>query len=490
MKIFLMKKNLTRGLPLMIFFVGLLFVSSNNSLSAEVVTKNSCPYVWSRNLKVGMVGEDVFKLQQFLNLDSETAVALSGAGSVGNEVKSYGSRTVLAVKKFQEKYKNDVLIPAGITTASGFVGSLTRAKLNSLCGISTVGLSLPVNIKQPSSVENFQNVSILNTLTVTVPDQPAKTLAPQNAGWVPFTSVTLTAGDVDVVVKSVAIERTGFGADGAFYSIVLADQDENQLGLSRSLRSDHKVELGDSFVIPAKTSKTITVMANMNSDLSNFNGQMPTFQINSINTDAKILGTFPIRGTYQTVNSSLVIGTAYATLSQYDPGISTNKYINDKGVRFSGVRFSADSKEDLEFSAIVWNQVGSASNNDFTNISTVVNGVSYPVTVEGKKFTSVFDPPIFILKGNSIDVYVQGDFTATGSNRTVEFDIQKSEGISLLGKTFGYYVLVLPNSSTATSGHSVFITSDGSTSGSEGTPFFSGSIVTVNSGTFSTIEKR
>ena len=482
-----MKKRFSFYGPLS-FFSLILFLFSI-SVNAAVTP---CPFTWTKNLKVGSVSEEVLKLQQFLNSESDTTIAVSGAGSVGNESPVYGPRTAKAIAKFQEKYSAETLAPVGLTKGSGFVGTLTRAKLNSLCMVAAGPVSVaPTVMDSQSNVGDSTAVSsvMADTLTVSVPEQPAHTLAPASAGWVPFTSITLTAGGTDVVVKSITVERTGFGADGAFDSVVLADQDSNQIGLSRSLRSNHKVDLGDSFTIPAQTSKTLTVMANMVSDLSGFDGQMPAFQIDAIDTSAKISGTLPVRGTNQTVNSSLVIGTAHASLSQFDPGTATNRYINDNGIRFSGVRFSADSKEDLEFSAITWDQTGSASNDDFANIKTVVNGVSYPTTVDGKTFTSVLEPPILITKGNSIDVYVTGDLKATGANRTVEFDIKKSEVVALLGKTYGFYVLVLPDSATATSGHSVFITSDGTTDGDEGVPFFSGSIVTINAGTFTTIGK-
>jgi hypothetical protein len=77
----------------------------------------------------------------------------------------------------------------------------------------------------------------------------------------------------------------------------------------------------------------------------------------------------------------------------------------------------------------------------------------------------------------------------SGVNRTVKFDIRKSGNVALLGNSYGYYVLIYPGGSTATSGNSIFITSDGTTDGSEGRPFFSGSVVTINGGTFTGVGK-
>jgi hypothetical protein len=46
----------------------------------------------------------------------------------------FGLDTFLAVVGFQEKYKEDILTPAGLLKGNGYVGPLTRNKLNSLYG--------------------------------------------------------------------------------------------------------------------------------------------------------------------------------------------------------------------------------------------------------------------------------------------------------------------------------------------------------------------
>ena len=76
-----------------------------------------------RNLSLGMTGEDVRKLQKILNEYGYT-VALSGAGSLGNETIYFGPATRSAVIKFQ--------IARSITPAVGYVGPLTRSALGNI----------------------------------------------------------------------------------------------------------------------------------------------------------------------------------------------------------------------------------------------------------------------------------------------------------------------------------------------------------------------
>ncbi|HEY4479422.1 MAG TPA: peptidoglycan-binding domain-containing protein, partial [Candidatus Paceibacterota bacterium] len=68
-----------------------------------------------RTLKLGASGADVRELQKILNSDPDTVIAKSGPGSPSNESTYFGALTKGAVMRFQQKYKNDVLIPAGLT---------------------------------------------------------------------------------------------------------------------------------------------------------------------------------------------------------------------------------------------------------------------------------------------------------------------------------------------------------------------------------------
>jgi peptidoglycan hydrolase-like protein with peptidoglycan-binding domain len=90
----------------------------------------------TKNLYKGIQDEEVRSLQKFLNTSSDTIVSDTGLGSLGNETDYFGDKTKNAVARFQNKYASEILTPIGLYAGTGYVGSITRQKINSLLGVT------------------------------------------------------------------------------------------------------------------------------------------------------------------------------------------------------------------------------------------------------------------------------------------------------------------------------------------------------------------
>ncbi|MDO8514633.1 MAG: peptidoglycan-binding domain-containing protein [bacterium] len=410
---------------------------------------------FTRSHQQGDSGGEVMWIQQFLNSVDGTQVATTGAGSPGNETSFFGGLTRAAVSKFQQKY--------GITPTAGYWGPISRAKANALCAEAPAPGPGPGPTPGP----------VTGNLNVAAGAQPANSLAPTSAMRVPFTTFTLTNGSNTVVtVTGVVVQRTGLSNDAVFAGLVLIDANTNvQIGVQRTLNSNHQATVGDTISLNPGETRTLTVAGNMATSLTSYAGQIVGISVVGINTTATVSGSLPITGAQQTVNSTLTIGTVSTSTSSYNPGGTSSKNIGDTNIKFSGLRFTAPSSEDVKLYSIRWRQVGTVSSADLANVMTYIDGTAYPTSVssDGKYYTTVFAGGILVTKGNSLDTYIQGDIIGTNAaSRTVDFSIDRESDVFFIGQTYGYGMDLTNGASS---------------------DWFDGYAVTVTAGTVTTIGK-
>jgi hypothetical protein len=424
---------------------------------------------FSRNLTVGSKGADVKDLQVFLNANGYV-VALSGTGSAGKESTKFGPATKAALVKYQTA--------KGIKPASGFFGELTRASVNA----KSSAMTTPTSPSSMTPSTPTPAVAVGTGLSVSSPVQPMNSVAPASAARVPFTKVTLTAGtDGDVTVNSLTVARTGLANDAAFSGIVLLDENGTQIGIAKTLNSNHQTTVGEPIVVKKGTSRTLTIGGNMTdaATMVSYAGQVATLTVVGVNTSATVSGSLPVTGAAHTMNATSLIGSVSMQRGAIDPGASQTKEVGTTNYVFSSVKVTAGSAEPVLLSSVRWNQTGSIGVNDLANLKTWVDGVSYPVMVstDGQYYTTVFPGNgISIDKGFSKDISISGDIIG-GSSRTIDFDIAKRTDIAVTGALFGYGIIPPQTGSVAYSQ-----SSNASQFSSSEDPWYSASEVTVNTG--------
>lgn len=402
-----------------------------------------CSYTWQSSLRIGSTGAAVSALQQFL--------AVSPTGY-------FGKQTAAAVSAFQTNH--------GISQ-TGTVGPLTRSALNAACIVPVA-----------SAPEPAASVPFSILLAV----QPAQTLAPEGALYVPFTSFTLVAGDEDVDVTKLIATRIGPAQDQAFEYVSLLDESGSEVTYGY-IQADHTVTFRDTFTVPAHETHTYTIAGNMKYDLTDYDGQVAGFSVTALEANVPVQGVLPIRGTLQGINASLPIGSATLMRSGLDPASNTTRVFGNTPITFSAIRLTAGSLEDLRLTSMIWRQAGSAGEHDLSDVQIIAGDRSVPATADGRDYYADFPGGILIPKGTSLDISIRGSLLPAASQRTVQFDITYSTDIFLRGTMYGYGIAPYPESNTDVAGaQSAFLTTDGTTDGDALTPFYAGSTVTVTSG--------
>ncbi|MDP3727527.1 MAG: peptidoglycan-binding domain-containing protein, partial [bacterium] len=380
---------------------------------------------FTRDLTVGVTGDDVKCLQQYLN-STANKVASSGVGSPGSETMYFGSLTRLAVSAWQSANS--------VSPTAGYFGSISRAKYNSLVA------GAPAPTPTPTPPGTPPPAATGTGLTVAAATQPGDTLAPKNSARVPTTKFTLTASsDGDVKVNSITVERQGPSGDSSVDGVVLLGEDGLQIGLSKKLNSNHQAVLNESLTIKAGTSKTYTIAINRPSTASD-GGDIVKMAVMAIDAGAAAVnGSLPIVGSPITMNSSLTIGTVTLTRGVNDPGTGATKEIGTTGYKLTAIRITAGSAEDLKVKWVSVNQSGSAATTDLKNIKVNFDGTDYPVTVsaDGKYYTANFGDGVVVTKGNTKEFYVSGDIES-GTNRSIDFDLYRYTDLYVVGSQFGY----------------------------------------------------
>ncbi|MDD4664705.1 MAG: peptidoglycan-binding domain-containing protein, partial [Candidatus Pacebacteria bacterium] len=445
-------------------------------------------FQFNTNLKLGMTSNDVKYLQIMLNSDPDTAVAVTGAGSKGNETTYFGGLTQQAVVKFQEKYASTVLTPLGLTKGTGLAGAGTRVKLNEML---TQGVSdTPVDVSSLGMIEcvtkgykwdgtkcytdevvdvDVSSLGMIECVTkgyawngtkcydpkaedgetpVVKPvegaglevalasDSPATSLVTGQSA-APLAKFVLTNKDaVEAKITRVELQRIGVSADATLANVYLF-QGLTRLTDSAAI-SQGKIAFNNPngiITVPAGSSVVLTVASDIDTGTS---GQTIGISLNSVQSNVEVKA-LPVRGHVQTVADAEL---AKVTVGDVVP--KSEDSVNAGTANYTVFQAPLTvSKRAVNLKAVTLKAIGSAPFDSFENVQLYVNGVEVgsPIvlTSEGMA-TFILDTPHEIQSGSAI-LEVRADIVK-GSSRNFSFSLQNAADLIAVDTDYNVYTQV------------------------------------------------
>jgi len=408
---------------------------------------------FTRNLRVGMSGQDVKCLQAILNLSASTQVSLTGAGSPGMESMYFGPKTLHAVMIWQAA--------AGFTPASQ-IGPLSRAKLNAWLAGTSSTTTTTTTTTYPAGCTSASGYS-------TTTGQPCSAGAVvQGTGPIsvmlsndsPATGGSIVGGQATAdlahftftgngTVTSVTLQRSGISDQNTLTNVYLFDGNtritdgysfniNGQLvmnGLSIAVAGSHEISVrADVLSTAANTASSIAVSlvgytANGTSSTVNVNGGLMMVVVGNLAT--AYLGS-------NTVYNSNTVTTVNAGTSGYTFW-SAPLQVNVRSVWLKMADFKI---------------VGSAPSDALSNMRMFIDGVdtgklATVMAINGSNYAvlDLTSAPVSLATG-SHTIDFRADIQK-GTNRTVQISVQQASDFTITDPQLGVNIALLGPSGAA-----------------------------------------
>ena len=267
---------------------------------------------------------------------------------------------------------------------------------------------------------------------------PVAATVPSNSARVEFTKFNLTASnDGAVTLTSIKVKRTGVGSYSDISGVALYDGNA-RLTNYRTISSDtNKVEFDTlSYIIPAGTTKTLTVAANIGALKTGNHAFSIEAASDIVAGGAAVAGSFPVTGNIMSLSATSA-GTV--TVAGYTSGLS-NPAIGDTAVGVA--KFSlVTATDDGYLKSITLKQDGTIDTSLLSNYTLYQGTDNVPVTssVSGRYVTLTLASPFKLVNGTTKAFYVKADVSAeTEAAKTIVFYMSNAADVLVTGSAYSF----------------------------------------------------
>ena len=348
----------------------------------------------------------------------------AGSASVyyydGSNYRMIGSEAAFNANRFN--WSNVITLSSTITAG----GSAISGAETSLVNVAQGSGSTPVSTGSGVMVSLSSNTPMAKTV-------------PSNSTRVVFTNFNVTASnDGDVVLQELTVKRTGVGAYNDISSVFIYDG-ANRLNNGRSISSDtHTAEIsGLNLTIPAGTTKTLSIVANIGSGKTG-NHALGIESASVVKAGgASVSGSFPVMGNVMSLSSESV-----GTVTIAKVGTLGNPTIGDMQTRVTEFKLTAGTQDILVQDLRLKNE-GDLTTSLLSNFTLSQGATNVPVTasVSGRYVTIKFNTPYAIGDGVSKNFTLKADLSSGAEvGKTIKFLVDKDADVYATSEQYGYGV--------------------------------------------------
>lgn len=394
---------------------------------------------FTRDLFLGVSGEDVRCLQRYLNSAGFALRTTAGAGAPGQETTFFGPITRAAVARWQQAN--------GVSPAAGYFGPLSRARYAALIAVMPPPVTPPTPTPTPPPPGPVIPGAVLAVSAAS--NNPTGSVI-AGAGQVDMLRFNLTAGTgASVTVNELRFNKLGVVSDASINNLYLADESGVVIAQFGSLSGGVAVFSGLNMPIAAGQTRTLTLRADLSTSISS--GNTVGWQLSSITTTPAVTVTgLPLSGTqlFVTTVSNPSLATMSLTFNAVGSTVDAGTTNTLLATMTANVANSPVSLRSMRFTL-----VGSAEPADIRNLQIRVNGQTQGAgTVNiaaDRTITFTFPGGIQLNTGTSI-IELFGDVLGS-PNRTMQFTLLRPFDVVAVDTRYNTGIAVTVNTTGATS---------------------------------------